>query len=90
MRISSYLTDEQLAAMTDAELDAWAEAQAIGPWTANDPHPVAPPAHLIVEIRHDLAEELAAEAALRRQPLALCAGDLLLLALRQVQAVRRE
>jgi len=90
MRISSYLTDEQLAAMTDAELDAWAEAQAIGPWTANDPHQAAPPARLVVAIRRDLADELAAEAALRQQPLARCAGDLLLLALRQVQAVRRE
>jgi hypothetical protein len=89
LRISSYLTDEQLAAMTDAELDAWAEAQAIGPWTANVASPEAPAERVVAAMRHDVARELAAEAALRRQPLARCAGDLLLLGLRQAQAARR-
>jgi len=89
MRISSYLTDEQLATMTDAELDAWAEAQAIGPWTANPASPEAPAERVVAAVRRDVAGELSAEAALRHQPLARCAGDLLLMGLRQAQAARR-
>jgi hypothetical protein len=82
------MTDEQLAAMTDAELDAWAEAQAIGPWTVNVASPDAPAERVVAAVRRDVARELAAEAALRRQPVARCAGDLLLMGLRQAQAAR--
>jgi hypothetical protein len=91
VRISSDLTDDQIASMTDEELDAWAEAQAIGPWTPNDVPPAPPPdmTGLTVRLPRDLLAELEAEAALHRQPAQRYARDLLLLALRQVQAGRR-
>ncbi|HXM58930.1 MAG TPA: sigma-70 family RNA polymerase sigma factor [Candidatus Dormibacteraeota bacterium] len=90
MRIGSDPTDEELASMTPAELDAWADTQAIGPWTPNDDAtPVDPiTARLTLPLSRDLVAELEAEAALRRRPAPQYARDLLLLALRQVQAAR--
>jgi hypothetical protein len=91
VRISSPLTDEQITAMTDEELDAWSDAQAIGPWRPNGIQPGPPPrlASVTIAVPSDLLAELAAEAALHRQPCQRYLKDLLLLALRQVQAGRR-
>jgi hypothetical protein len=90
VRISSYLTDEELAAMSAAELESWWEAQAIGPWTPNEPASPAPrTASVTIPLRPEVAAELEAEAALHRQAYPRYAADLLLLALRIVQAARR-
>ena len=90
MRISSYVTDDQLAAMSDRELEAWADAQAIGPWTPNDlpPSPARPMASLTIRVPGDLVAELESEAALHGQACQPYVRDLLLLALRTVQAGR--
>ena len=91
MRISSYLTDDQLAAMTGTELEAWSEAEAIGPWTPNDlpASPDRPMRPVTVRVPEDLVAELETEAALHRQAGQAYVRDLLLLALRLVQAGRR-
>lgn len=90
MRISSYLTDEELAAMSGTELASWSETQAIGPWTAN---PVtraeAPTAVVTIRLRPDVAAELEALAARHRQTWPTYASDLLLLGLRVAQARAR-
>lgn len=91
MRISSYLTDEELATMSSAELESWSETQAIGPWTPNVPTGGAadhPPRALTIRVRPELAVELEVEAARQRRDREVCAGDLLLLGLRTVQARR--
>jgi hypothetical protein len=90
--MSSDLTDERMASMTEAELEAWSEAQAIGPWEPNDVEPPAPPPAMVpitIRMPRELLAELRTEAALHRQPYQRYMKDLLLLALRQVQAGRR-
>ncbi len=89
MRISRFLTDDEIVALTDEELEARGEA--IGPWRPNRVEPAlpAPPAAVTIPLPRDLLAELEAEAALHGQPHERYLKDLLLLALRQVQAGRR-
>jgi hypothetical protein len=83
------LTDEQLAALPDEELEAWSEAHAIGSWEANDADPAPPPTEAItIRVPRELLTELRIEATIRRQPWPRYARDLLLFAVRQVQAAR--
>jgi hypothetical protein len=83
------LTDEQLAGLPDDELEAWSEAHAIGSWEANDADPLPPPTEAItIRVPRDLLTELRIEATVRRQPWPRYARDLLLFAVRQVQAAR--
>jgi hypothetical protein len=93
VRVRRDLTDEQVTSLTDTELEAWSEAQAVGPWEPNDVGPAHPPAPateaITISVPSDVLAELRAEATLRRQPWPRYTKDLLLLALRQVQATRR-
>jgi hypothetical protein len=83
------VTDDQLAALPDEELEAWTEAHAIGSWEPNDADCVPPPTEAItIKVPRELLTELRIEATLRRQPWPRYARDLLLLAVRQVQAAR--
>jgi hypothetical protein len=83
------LTDDQLAALPDAELEAWTEAHAIGSWERNDADSFPPPTEAItIKVPRELLTELRIEATVRRQPWPRYARDLLLLAVRQVQAAR--
>jgi len=91
VRLGSDPTDEQIAAMTEPELEAWSEADAIGGW---EPNAAAEPdrllaVSLIVHVPEHLAAELRTEASVRGQPCQRYLNDLLLLALRQSQAGRR-
>lgn len=83
------LTDDQIAALPDAELEAWTEAHAIGSWERNDAGSVPPPTEAItIRVPAELLTELRIEATIRRQPWPRYARDLLLLAVRQVQTAR--
>ncbi|HXM57239.1 MAG TPA: CopG family antitoxin, partial [Candidatus Dormibacteraeota bacterium] len=78
--------------MSEDELDRWSDAQAEGPWESNDdvaPVLARPMTSITVRMPQELLSELKAEAALRRQPYQRYMKDLLLLALRQVQADHR-
>jgi hypothetical protein len=92
MRLGTELTDERIASMTEAELQAWLDAEGIGAWEPNVGAAPEPPAveRFAVDVPEELAAELRAEAALRRQAPQRCLGDLLLLGLRHVQAHRRQ
>jgi hypothetical protein len=91
VRIGSSLTDEQIDALTDDELRAWSEAEAIGPWQPNDiASRLAAVEEMAVRLPADLLAELGAEAALHQQPAQRYVRDLLLLGLRLVQAGRAE
>jgi hypothetical protein len=82
-------TDEQIASLGDDELAAWAEANAIGPWEPNASAGSPEPAEAItLRVPADLLIELRIEASLRRQPWPRYARDLLLFAVRHVQAAR--
>jgi hypothetical protein len=84
-----HLTDEQLAALPDEELEAWSEVHAIGSWEANDADPAAPTTEAItIRVPQELLTDLRIEATIRRQPWPRYARDLLLFAVRQVQAAR--
>lgn len=87
----SDLSDEQLATMSEDELDAWFDARSIGPWEPNDlpPPPTRAMTSITVRMPRELLDELKAEAARHRQPYQRYMKDLLLLALRQVQAADR-
>jgi predicted DNA binding CopG/RHH family protein len=89
--MSSDLTDEQIVSMTDAELEAWSESQAVGPWEPNDValEPTSRMVPITIRMPQELLAELKAEAALRQQPYQRYLKDLLLMALSQVQASRR-
>jgi hypothetical protein len=91
MRLGSDLTDERIASMTEAELQAWVDAEGLGSWLPNVVEPLDRTAGVAITIAvpEDLAAELRAEAALRQQPHLSYLKDLLLFALRQVQADRR-
>lgn len=83
------LTDEQLVALPDDELEAWTEAHAIGAWERNEPDSVPPSTEAItIRVSRELLTELRIEATVRRQPWPRYAKDLLLYAVRQVQAAR--
>ena len=83
------LTDEQIAALPDDELEAWTEAHAIGAWEPNDADPVPPPTEAItIRVPRELLTDLRIEATIRRQPWPRYAKDLLLLAVRQAQTAR--
>jgi hypothetical protein len=83
------LTDEQIAGLADDELEEWSEAHAIGAWERNDPDSVPPPTEAItIRVPHELLTDLRIEATIRRQPWPRYAKDLLLYAVRQVQATR--
>jgi hypothetical protein len=83
------VTDDQLVAMPDEELEAWSEAHAIGSWEPNDADCVPPPAEAItIRVPRELLTELRIEATIRRQPWPRYAKDLLLLAVREVQVAR--
>ncbi len=83
------VTDEQLASLTDGELEAWTEAHAIGSWEPNDAEAVPQPTEAItIRVPQELLTELRIEATLRRQPWPRYAKDLLLFAVRHVQAAR--
>lgn len=90
MRIRcSDVTDEQIASLTDEELMAWSEAHAVGSWELNDAEPAPLPTEAItIRVPQELLAELRIEATLRRQPWPRYAKDLLLFAVRQVQAAR--
>jgi hypothetical protein len=83
------LTDEQLAALPDEELEAWSEKHAVGSWEANDAEPAPPPTEAItIRVPRELLTELRIEATIRRQPWPRYARDLLLFAVRHMQAAR--
>jgi hypothetical protein len=83
------VSDDQLASLRDEELEAWTEAHAIGSWEPNDADSVPPPTEAItIKVPRELLTELRIEATVRRQPWPRYARDLLLLAVRQVQAAR--
>jgi hypothetical protein len=90
LTLSDEPTDAEFAAATVEELEAWADANAIGPWEPNDVVPPPPPEMTSITIRmpRDLLAELKAEASLHHQPYQRYMKDLLLLALRQVQGHR--
>jgi hypothetical protein len=82
-------TDEQISALSDEELAAWTEANAIGPWEPNPAAGPPDPAEAItLKVPADLLIELRIEASVRKQPWPRYARDLLLYAVRQVQAAR--
>jgi len=86
------LTDEQLARMSGDELDAWFDARSVGPWEPNEgaERPAARTmTSITVRMPADLLVELRAAAARHRQPYQRYMKDLLMLALRQVQAADR-
>lgn len=83
------VTDDELAALPDEELEAWTDAHAIGSWEPNDAGWTPPPTEAItIKVPRELLTELRIEATVRRQPWPRYARDLLLLAVRQVQAAR--
>ena len=83
------LTDDQIAGLPDDELEAWSEANAVGPWEPNDTCAAPERAEAItIKVSQELLTELRIEATIRRQPWPRYAKDLLLLAVRQVQAAR--
>jgi hypothetical protein len=83
------LSDEQVAALRDDELEVWSDAHAIGPWERNDAGSVPPAIEAItIRVPRELLTDLRIEATIRRQPWPRYASDLLLFAVRQVQAVR--
>ena len=83
------LSDEQLAGLPDDELEAWTEAHAIGSWERNEPDSIPPPTEAItIRVPRELLTDLRVEATIRRQPWPRYAKDLLLYAVRQVQAAR--
>jgi hypothetical protein len=89
VRIGSALTDEQIDGLTDDELQAWSDAEAVGQWQPN--HAALRQVvveELAVRLPADLLAELRAEAALHHQPAQRYVRDLLLLGLRLVQAGR--
>ena len=83
------LTDDQLAELPDEELEAWTETHAISGWEPNDADSVPPPTEAItIRVSRELLTDLRIEATIRRQPWPRYAKDLLLYAVRQVQAAR--
>jgi hypothetical protein len=83
------ITDDRLAQLPDEELEAWTEAHAIGGWEPNDADSVPPPTEAItIRVPRELLTDLRIEATIRRQPWPRYAKDLLLFAVRQVQAAR--
>jgi hypothetical protein len=83
------LTDDQLAGLPDDELESWTDAHAIGGWEPNDADSVPPPTEAItIKVPRELLTDLRIEATIRKQPWPRYAKDLLLLAVRQVQAAR--
>jgi len=83
------LTDDQLAGLPDEELEAWTETHAIGGWEPNDADSVPPQTEAItIRVPRELLTDLRIEATIRRQPWPRYAKDLLLFAVRQVQAAR--
>ncbi len=85
------VTDEQIASLTDRELEAWTEVHAIGSWEPNDAGAVPPPTEAItIRVPQELLTELRIEATLRKQPWPRYASDLLLFAVRHVQAARAQ
>ena len=83
------LTDEEIAALPDAELEAWTDAHAIGSWEPNGGGSVPPPTEAItIKVPRELLTELRIEATIHRQPWPRYAKDLLMYAIRQVQAAR--
>jgi hypothetical protein len=83
------LSDEQVAALRDDELEAWSDAHAIGSWERNDAGSVPPVTEAItIRVPRELLTDLRVEATIRRQPWPRYARDLLLFAVRQVQAAR--
>lgn len=91
MMVPDDLTDDDIVKMSDQELEAWAESQSAGPWEPNDVEPSPRPRMVSITLRmpQDLLAELRTEAAVRQQPYQRYMRDLLLLALRQVQAAGR-
>lgn len=85
------VTDEEIASLTDGELEAWMEAHALGSWEPNDARAVPSPTEAItIRVPQELLTELRIEATLRRQPWPRYAKDLLLFAVRHVQAARAQ
>jgi hypothetical protein len=83
------LTDDEIAALPDDELEIWTERHAIGSWEPNDADPVPPATEAItIRVPRELLVELRIEATIRRQPWPRYAKDLLLYAVRHVQAAR--
>jgi hypothetical protein len=90
MTAPAELSDGQIAGMSDVELERWSEAESEGP--NDDVRAAAGPAamtSITVRMPNDLLSELKGEAAVRGQPYQRYMKDLLLLALRQVQAADR-
>jgi hypothetical protein len=83
------LTDDQLTDLPDDELEAWTEAHAVSAWEPNDADSVPPPTEAItIRVPRELLTDLRIEATIRKQPWPRYARDLLLFAVRQVQAAR--
>jgi hypothetical protein len=83
------LTDDQLSDLPDEELEEWTEAHAVGAWEANDADSVPPPTEAItIRVPRELLTDLRIEATIRKQPWPRYARDLLLFAVRHVQAAR--
>jgi hypothetical protein len=90
VRPGAYLTEEQVERMTSDQLADWSDGEALSPWEPNSSPPPARQASVptMLALPGDLAAELRAEAALHEQPYVRYLEDLLLLALRTVQANR--
>ena len=83
------LTDDQLQDLPDDELEVWTEAHAVGAWEPNDADSVPPPTEAItIRVPRELLTDLRIEATIRQQPWPRYAKDLLLFAVRHVQAAR--
>jgi hypothetical protein len=86
------LTDAQIANMSDQDLDAWYDAQSIGPWEPVEEPPDPLPrvmTSITLRMPRDLLSELKAEATKHRQPYQRYLRDLVRLALAQAQAAGR-
>ncbi len=86
------LSEDEFLDMTVEEMEAWAEANTVGPWEPNTDVPPTPRVRMksiTLRIDPELLEEIRTEAALRNQPYQPYMRELLLLAVRHVQALPR-
>jgi predicted DNA binding CopG/RHH family protein len=86
------ISEDELADMTVDELEAWADANSIGPWEPNTDVPRTPhvsKTSITLRIQPDLLAEIKDEASARYQPYQRYMRELLLLGLRHVQALPR-
>lgn len=85
------MTEKDLENMTPAELEAWVEANADGPWEPNDVPRTgrAPMVPVTIRLPEELLDEVKAEAAKHGHRYQRYARALMLLGLRAVQGGAR-